>query len=1378
MVNDKQIIISMTSYPARIHCVKQVFDSILIQNINRDIYKCVLVLSETEFLNRENDLPKDLLNMINNGDIELIWHPRNIMSHKKLIPTLLKYPDNPILIIDDDICREEGWLQMFIDDHKKYPNDIIVGTFMYHLNDEFKFNRFDGLKGVNCGTMQNIPNMIFDFARPANGAGGVLYPPNTFTDKRFFDEDKFMELTPTSDESWQYLFNILEDRTLRQSSKIFDNSKGVIRGTQGKINCLYKRNNYNEIFKKLFENFPEFEHKLYERQNNKVILSLTSYGERLKNKITDIVINSLLNQTHKPYKICLTLYQGDLQYMSDNLKQLVDNNIIELIISSEDIGPHKKYFYVMQKYRNYPIITFDDDIIYDSDVVESLVRSYKKHPNCISARRVHMITYNNKGCINKYKQWRYEYKYETSPNKDLFATGGGGTLYPPDILNINDRLLSQIYNMWHVDDIFLKYVELQKGINVVWVKNDRVMCEPIKNEITISTALYKINCTKNNNDNYIHMLNSNYSNIIVSITSWKPRLPYIDKSINSILNGTIKPCKIVLTLYKDDIQYIPNKLQKLIDANIVELIVCDDDLGAAKKWYYVIQKYPNNPIVLIDDDIEYNSDLLEKLLLYSEKYPNTIIANWGRPIYLQSKYNVMDFNVVRNWYLTYNQDIEPSYYMHFMSGAGTLLPSNSININDCDLNDIIKYKNIEEVYLKYLTLKTNTKVKVVPCSKYNNLFKPIVNDEIISSALWKINSISQDMNNNVGYDNLLTPEFQRLKSNTLNNKLLTIVIPIYNPNIELFDRCMNSIITQSIGLDKLDVILVNDNSSNINTINYIKDKYLCNPNIEMIDLEINMGPGNARNIGLNRCNTKYITFMDYDDWYYNDNILATILQHLEFNPNADMLCGARTNNGCEKITYSNINEDALLLINNYEDKLPLYQANLVSPQNKVYKVSFLRNNNLQYSNYRAAQDRLFFYNSVLAANNIILYNAPIFNYYKRTNKDLNNISNTFTYDTLIGNINVDLKLIDLFDKYDGEHAYLACNDILNVVNRYNKTDKQLFTTEQNNNITSTFEKIYEHFIKNVSKYNKDTQNQILNFYDKHFKNENTTESIDIVLTYVTCKDKKWLNEYNKYKSDVSKSRYDDLGTLKYWLKYVDNNMGWVNKIYIVVSNIEQIPDWVYKNNKVVVILHRDIIPSEYLPLFSSCAIEMFLHKIPNLSEKFIYFNDDIFVTKKCEKNDFFIDGKPVLMFEEKKSMDDKSFFSKQMLYNSQFIYGDNIEIYYAYSHGATPRLKSMDSEFYNENEEKILKQIYRFRKEKQLNQYVFTNNYIKQNYYVKNSNITKYISINEENLKYILLSIKLPTTKLLCLNDVIENSSETRELIVNEILNTFEKKFE
>ena len=247
--NDKLLIISMTSYPPRIKFVKSSFMSIIKQNISSTLYHCVLVLSIPEFPNKELDLPSDLLNFIYLEGIEIIWYSKNIRSHKKLIPTLKKYPNNPILIIDDDIIRQEGFLKTFLDDHKKFPNDIIFGYSRYVLNKEFKFTK-----------KKKINNKEIKLSRPSNGLSGTLYPPHTLTDKRFFDEDIFMKLSPSSDESWQWCFLIMSNKKLRKLSKNF--SIKPIPKSQ-KIS-LYKENkkNYDKINKNLYEYFPEFKKQL------------------------------------------------------------------------------------------------------------------------------------------------------------------------------------------------------------------------------------------------------------------------------------------------------------------------------------------------------------------------------------------------------------------------------------------------------------------------------------------------------------------------------------------------------------------------------------------------------------------------------------------------------------------------------------------------------------------------------------------------------------------------------------------------------------------------------------------------------------------------------------------------------------------------------------------------------------------------------------------------------------------------------------------------------------------------------------------------------------------------------------------------------------
>lgn len=188
-----KIIISMTSYPARIKYVAKVWFTILKQKVDKSLYHCVLVLSEEEFKNKEKDLPADLMTLIENDIVELIWVPKNTMSHKKFIPTLLKYPDNPILVIDDDQYRTDNWLKNFINYHNQYPTEVLTGITHFILQDG-KFY------------LKHLPPGKYDNARPANGRGGTLYPPGIFTDKEFFDENLYMKLSPTSDESWQFYF--------------------------------------------------------------------------------------------------------------------------------------------------------------------------------------------------------------------------------------------------------------------------------------------------------------------------------------------------------------------------------------------------------------------------------------------------------------------------------------------------------------------------------------------------------------------------------------------------------------------------------------------------------------------------------------------------------------------------------------------------------------------------------------------------------------------------------------------------------------------------------------------------------------------------------------------------------------------------------------------------------------------------------------------------------------------------------------------------------------------------------------------------------------------------------------------------------------------
>lgn len=136
--------------------------------------------------------------------------------------------------------------------------------------------------------------------------------------------------------------------------------------------------------------------------------------------------------------------------------------------------------------------------------------------------------------------------------------------------------------------------------------------------------------------------------------------------------------------------------------------------------------------------------------------------------------------------------------------------------------------------------------------------------------------------------------------------------------------------------------------------------------------------------------------------------------------------------------------------------------------------------------------------------------------------------------------------------------------------------------------------------------------------------------IDFVVTWVDGSDKKWIEKKNKYsihagtskKSMSSKKAYREWGTFKYWFRGVEKYASWVNHIYLVTDN--QVPTWLDTTSpKLTVVDHTDFIPKEYLPTFNSNAIEANLYRIEGLSEHFVVFNDDMYLTAPVKPSDFY-----------------------------------------------------------------------------------------------------------------------------------------------------------
>lgn len=134
--------------------------------------------------------------------------------------------------------------------------------------------------------------------------------------------------------------------------------------------------------------------------------------------------------------------------------------------------------------------------------------------------------------------------------------------------------------------------------------------------------------------------------------------------------------------------------------------------------------------------------------------------------------------------------------------------------------------------------------------------------------------------------------------------------------------------------------------------------------------------------------------------------------------------------------------------------------------------------------------------------------------------------------------------------------------------------------------------------------------------------------IDLVYLWVNGNDPKWIAKRQASVGELSKSqedckaRYVDNDELKYSLRSVEKYAPWIRRIFIVTDN--QIPEWLdVSHPKIQIVDHTEILPPEAMPCFNSVILEHHLHKIPGLSEHFLYANDDMYINQPVAPETFF-----------------------------------------------------------------------------------------------------------------------------------------------------------
>lgn len=232
---DHKVIISLTSFPARIDKAYLCINSLLRQSLKAD--KVVLWLADTQFPNGEG-VPQNLLSLVeNNFEIR---YCRDLRSYKKIFYSAQEFKGDIIVTVDDDALYPENWLYDLVKTYIQYQDCVCCYRAHKMVIKGGKIAPYS--KWIGLSPNEKGPDLML----VPIGVGGVLYPP-TFFDNVSFDFTKIKELCPTADDLWLKALGIINGYKV---VKVYPNSKEWFTIVSSQKQALMKtnvENNMNDI---------------------------------------------------------------------------------------------------------------------------------------------------------------------------------------------------------------------------------------------------------------------------------------------------------------------------------------------------------------------------------------------------------------------------------------------------------------------------------------------------------------------------------------------------------------------------------------------------------------------------------------------------------------------------------------------------------------------------------------------------------------------------------------------------------------------------------------------------------------------------------------------------------------------------------------------------------------------------------------------------------------------------------------------------------------------------------------------------------------------------------------------------------------------------
>lgn len=211
---------------------------------------------------------------------------------------------------------------------------------------------------------------------------------------------------------------------------------------------------------------------------------------------------------------------------------------------------------------------------------------------------------------------------------------------------------------------------------------------------------------------------------------------------------------------------------------------------------------------------------------------------------------------------------------------------------------------------------------------------------------------------------------------------ISVIIPVHNIE-EWIEETLESVVKQTIGLENLEVVIVDDCSTD-NTCRIIDDYADKYDNFVVEHLSENSGlPGKPRNVGMKKARGNYIMFLDHDDLYAED-ICETLYNRIT-NENVDIVYCRYMNlfDDNRKMMHPYVFDEDIdeIKVRTIDEEQRLF-LNPPSIWTKIFKKSFLEENNILFPEDTLAEDIAFMAQAYLKADGIIFLNSYVGYYYR------------------------------------------------------------------------------------------------------------------------------------------------------------------------------------------------------------------------------------------------------------------------------------------------------------------------------------------------------------------------------------------------------------